>query len=926
MTVQRNSEPARLAVQDTRQYSSPNISVGNNQPDMVRSVGDSTWRANLVNNLVGLTTQVAKIQFDNDTTDAYLKGAAQAGTDKLEADLQADPLTKDYATAGFRDTMGKLKQSEQDGELAKDMVWLRESPPEKMAEYLNKQRGELLPVLNGMSGQARSTMIPTMALRDQAAIAKHGAEYQAHVFKMEGLRLTTPIVQGLNELSNIREQRLPGEVYQQQERKVIGEAVAMWTDGRIPRSQKSALTQELLEYSLTNQHLGLYQALRDAKVPDSVDEHGNWFSSGKPTSILERMDLPTQEKMAGAYLKAKEATAAVANQDFMDRMSIEHAAIKSGTSVLNFDQWKNFLDSATSMKLIKQNQRDDMIQDFYKNQASNQNSLLAGQAFMFNDSDKVFSFGKDMGAAKKDADKILAKLPLPDQVKSLSRAVDLGNVEAAGMIGERVGPAVMQLSVTDGKMSPEHEATLATVHGVLDKYQGNHATVAQIYAGMPEQVADRLRMLREQHADGKTGAVSLSNVLLIEKAAAGKTPQEKAVLAAETIKDDEKYVQSIGNAGWWQRAWWSASSVFSRENGIRDSMEQNGVLPDFITKGTALAETPTDIQVRDLSRLNVQTALREELRRQSLKGTLFSSEERTQAAMAEVMKRSLQTAQGAIVLPARETPHKYFGFTEVGDNATPVGMIEQAISKRFKPTSEGGRVDLRADRDGLHWQEYDRNGTTVPGQDGILPPTVIRDEVKQLQNKALQPIREQVGEGVKHTDNGVTLQYNGVNTAGVPPKDMLQFRKDLVSFEGIRRVAYDDLSGKVHDSGPRKGQKVQTVGVGVSTTNENFPVLDAHGVASDAAIADSFKAASNNAARIALTMQDKTGIKNSASFLLFGQFAYQGQGNFTQFANALSSRDQDAALAALKATTAYGYAKGARRKRYEQLTIEALKG
>jgi len=919
MAIQRNSEAAQIGTKDTRQYTSPNIAPANIRPDYVTQVGDTNWKGNLIGNLVGLTTQVAKIQFDNASADAYLKGAAQAGINKVESELQADPFTKDFATAGFRDSMGKLKSAQQEADLAGDMAWLREQPPEKMQEYLNKQRNELMPILEGMSGAQRASMIPQVALRDQAAIARHAGEYQGFVFETKGKALSTPIVTGLNTLTALREAGASGEAYQAKERTIVGQAIAMWADSTLPRKHKEALTKELVEYSLTNQHLGLYHALRDDKVPDTLDDNGNWTASGNATSILERMDLKTQESLSGAYLKAKEATAARGYQSFMDNLSIQHAAIKNGTSQLDHEQWMAYLDSATSQGLIKQGQRDDMVQDWERMQYKKTDGISAGTAYLTGGADKIFALNKDWNSAGQDADAILAKLPMPEQLDLLSKAVVVhGNMHAATKFGERVNQPIMSLSTPDGKITQEGARTLATFNAVADGLKQYPGQAAQLYAGMNEQAAFRAKALRAQHEAGFTPEVALANVLEIEKAASGKTPQVRAILAAQVSKEDEKYVQSIGTAGFWQRTWWAATSPFSRENAVRGGLERNAPL-------VGTAGDPTNAAVRDLSIMKVQNAMREELDYVSLTGRISSSEDRVELAMANVIKRSLETSHGTIIMPTRSTPHSYFGFTDKDGRpevSTPTALIEKAISNRFKPVSEGGRIELNALPQGLQWQEYDRNGTPVPGRGGNLPKDVIVKDTRDLGNKELQPIREQVGEGIKLNRDGVNLQYNGVNTAGVSPASMLQFRKDLVAFEDVKRIAYEDLSNK--DRKPNA--KVWTVGVGVSTTNPHFPKLDANGVASDEAINTSFKMASNEAAAKALKIQNSVGIHNEAAFLLFGQFAYQGTYGTDKYFAAMKARDSEAAMAALKQTKAYGYARGARRKRYEQLTLEALKG
>ena len=919
MAIQRTSDPVQGGAKDTRQYSTPGIAAAQVRPDYVTQVGDTSWKGKLIGDLVGLTTEVAKIGFDNATSDAYLKGAAQAGIDKTEAELQADPFTKDFATAGFRDAMGRLKVAQQEGDLARDMAWLSQKPanaPDGLGAYLAKQRAELMPILEGGSGRNRAAMIPQVALRDQSAIAQHTTAYQGFIFDMRGKSLAAPITTGLNVLTQMREAGASGADYQAQERTIMGKAADLWSDPSLPVKHKSALTKELIEYSLTNKHLGLYEALRDTKMPDTMDEHGNWTATGQPTSILERMDLKTQEALSGAYLKAKETTAALGYQDFMDRMSIEHAAVKNGTSTLDHSQWMAFLDSASRQGLLKQGTRDDMVQDWEKMMYKQTDGITAGTAFLAGDNNTVHAKRGSWQGAKADAEKILQNMPMPQQLERLSSAANIGNPLAAQMFGERITAPIMGLTVIDGKISADNKQALASFHALADNLSKKGPEhLAQLYAGMPEAASFRAQALRALMSEGNTPEVALNTVLTEEKKFAGMTPQAKALLAADTVKADEKYMQEIGTAGWFKRAWWSVSSIAFKDNALRDDLEMNGVLPYS-------SEDVKNPYARDISLENVRNGMREELNLLSMKGMLTSSEARTTQAMANVIKRTVHTEHGAIMVPVGQTPHKYFGV----DAAIPTALIEKAISSQFKPTADGGQIRLTATPNGILHQEFDRNGT--PMNSGTLPVENIARLVGVEQKKELAPIREQVGEGitVKHGEAAVT--FNGVNTAGISPATMLEFRKDLVKFEGVRGKQYEDLSNKDPAAlARRNGKLVYTAGVGVSTTNpKHYPKVQPDGSVTNEDISSSFKGASNEAATLAARTVNSVGLYNKDAFLLFGQLAYQGMGDTGKLMGALRTKDTNAALAAIKETKAYKYSQPERRQRYEQLTLGALKG
>lgn len=912
--VQRTAVDYNLRAQDTRRMSSPTVAAGNVRADHITQVGDQNWRSNLLGNLVQFGTGIASKLVDNATTNAYLKGSADAAAGKAEEELQSDPFTKDWQTAGFRDTMGRVKQAEADAQLEQDMPRLRTQSPAEMAAYLDAQRSDLLPALAGMSGEARSKMIPNMAIRDQAAISKHKGLHQQHIWDVQGKGFTAPITQGLNDLTSIREMRLGGEAYQDAEKKVVGRLLDMRISS-LPTAQKDALTLELLEFSLANQHLGLYQALSKKLTPDTVNADGT-FSSDSKLTVLEQLPVPVQEKLSKAYVKAKEATQTIANQDYFDTFNSQLWSLKNGVSTLDYDQVRAIADAGTMIGLSPE-KRDSLFSAYYESEHKKGGNLRYAQAWMTNQTNTLFSDGKTVADGRTAAiDTILKGKTVPEQLLALGSAIDYGNTDAAKVFGERIAPSIASLAVSDGKITPEHNQNLDTMYKLFDSAKGNSIMMAALSAGIPEELQARVDRLRALHASGQTGAPAVARMLEMEKAEAGMSKQEKAVASRGIAEEDQKYLNKIGNEGWLSRTVDSVVGLHSRDSAVRADMELRGVMPD--------ASPDTRAIVRDSAIRTYKTGMREEMQELANRGMTGDSESRAVIAMGQLMRRSVRAGEMPIILPKGSTPHKYFET----DPATPVDMIDKALGNRIKPTADGGYMDVTATATGLAYQEWDRNGVSVPTNAGMLSPSTIRDDVKALHTQKLKPTIEEVGEGVTYKDKNIEFKYNGVNTAGVSTKDMLAFRKTMVEQEGVKTIAYEDLSGKLKPDGTR----VRTVGVGVSETNpEHFPKLDASGRVTPDQLVTSFKGATNAAAKRAVGIQEALGLPNSAAFQLFAGLSYQGLGQVYErkdkgvpFAKAMQSKDKVEAIAALKQTTAYKMSQHRRQALYERLTLAAL--
>jgi len=125
--VQRNSK--EVSFQGGNQVASYTQAGGGYvSPQVSRTTGDDGAGANasLLKSIVGDAESFFKTGVEVDRQEAYLAGAAKAASGEAEAALESSILTKDWATAGYRDTAGKLKMADAESELALDMKTLRE--------------------------------------------------------------------------------------------------------------------------------------------------------------------------------------------------------------------------------------------------------------------------------------------------------------------------------------------------------------------------------------------------------------------------------------------------------------------------------------------------------------------------------------------------------------------------------------------------------------------------------------------------------------------------------------------------------------------------------------------------------------------------------------------------------------------------------
>jgi GH24 family phage-related lysozyme (muramidase) len=197
----------------------------------------------------------------------------------------------------------------------------------------------------------------------------------------------------------------------------------------------------------------------------------------------------------------------------------------------------------------------------------------------------------------------------------------------------------------------------------------------------------------------------------------------------------------------------------------------------------------------------------------------------------------------------------------------------------------------------------------------VLQPKAVQAQLDVMIESSVKQSSEIHGRGKTMRQDTAAVTFNGENAAGVAPELMYQFRDTLVKHEGVRNTVYKDTKGN------------PTIGVGIAN-KAYFPKVGPDGKIDQATIDSTFRKASNDAATFGARATQQLGLSESKSaFLLFSEFAYQGTGGtFKEMAQAISRKDKEAALAALKTTKAYDYSQPARKAHYEKLVLASLEG
>ena len=926
--MQRQYQAPEFRVRDTREYQQTQVAAADTRVSPPLIVGDDSWRDKMLeqlgSNAASMLNKMADIEFSN----LYLEGQAKAGMIESEEELQGNPLTRDWKVAGYRDTMGKLALADIEAQFAVDITKLREKGPEEIQAYLASRREKMMPALSSMSREARAAAAGQLLLQDRAATKTWTTEHAKFIIEQKSQAVHTQWNTSLRTLGNAQIKKQLGELqdkdYHEQLRSTVGTMVqSVWMDSSLPQGVKQQLTFEMLQNALANDSVDLYDFVASNEIPDG---------SGGASTLMSRLTGEQQGRVANSYREAQSRTRDARNMAVAAQVANLEAQIDNDAYAGTYEDLTGMLDPMLVSKGITADRRQGIINKFLDKQyKGEQNSALA-ELYLRGDLNGIFSTGKDQTDGLKALDAMLTRRGAsPEQrltayLQSGMNGMDGGFKKA----GEVLGTALRQVRSPDGTVLPQHLATVRTINNAVRQAEEQGQTGVRV--ALLSGLAEGDRMFAERvfaHVDG--GASYDEAVLKATDAEAKEaqlTPAVKAAQTQQVAKAVTAEIATLEPRGVLSSTWTWAKSIFSGDAasdlrlrpwssvGDRDGWFSDGPTVQFYTQ-------------------RVREELSNEANHVLLQSPGASADQVISVAKANVAARTISTRFGPLTMPRNVKLEDAFGVGK-GNQAA----IGPALDAMLKETKEDANWQLAFVNGRLFAQEVDRTGERV-GTGTYLNPKDIGTKIKQMTDAEQEKANDVFGSGRRVQQDGVTVQFNGTNTAGVPAMWMMGYRDNLVNHEGIRAKPYQDLSG----AKDTKGNPIMTVGVGVSSHNPRYPKVQPDGTVRVEDIRRSFLEASNDAAIAGSKVARDLGRHDQPTFMLMSEIAYQSgtafmtQQNKTgeryrEFANALKTGNVEAAQEAFKRTAAWYYSADPknrdkitpRQRNYLRLIQQSLKG
>lgn len=926
--MQRQYQAPEFRVRDTREYQQTQVAAADTRVSPPLIVGDDSWRDKMLeqlgSNAASMLNKMADIEFSN----LYLEGQAKAGVIESEEELQGNPLTRDWKVAGYRDTMGKLALADTEAQFAVDIAKLREKGPEEIQAYLAARREKLMPALGSMSREARAAAAGQLLLQDRAATKTWTTEHAKFIIEQKSQAVHTQWNTSLRTLGNAQIKKQLGELqdkdYNEQLRSTVGTMVqSVWMDTSLPHGVKQQLTFEMLQNALANDSVDLYDFVASNEIPDG---------SGGASTLMSRLSGEQQGRVANSYREAQSRTRDAWNMAVAAQVANLEAQIDNDAYVGTYEDLTGMLDPMLVSKGITADRRQGIINKFLDKQyKGEQNSALA-ELYLRGDLNGIFSAGKEQTDGLKALDAMLTRRGAsPEQrlttyLQSGMNGMDGGFKKA----GEVLGTALRQVRSPDGTVLPQHLATVRTINNAVRQAEEQGQTGVRV--ALLSGLAEGDRMFAERvfaHVDG--GASYDEAVLKATDAEAKEaqlTPAVKAAQTQQVAKAVTAEIAALEPRGVLSSTWTWAKSIFSGDAasdlqlrpwssvGDRDGWFSDGPTVQFYTQ-------------------RVRGELSNEANHVLLQSPGASADQVISVAKANVASRTISTRFGPLTMPRNVKLEDAFGIGK--DNQAAIGP---ALDAMLKETKEDADWQLAFVNGRLFVQEVDRTGQRV-GTGTYLNPKDVSTKIKQMTDAEREKAHNVFGPGRPVKWGDVMIQFNGMNTAGVPATWMMGYRDNLVNHEGIRATPDQDLSG----AKDTKGNPIMTVGVGVSSHNQRYPKVQPDGSVKVEDIRSSFMEASNDAAIAGSKVARDLGRYDQPTFMLMSELAYQSgtafmtQQNKTgeryrEFADALKSGNAGAAQEAFKRTAAWYYSADPknrdkitpRRQNYLRLIQQSLKG
>lgn len=880
---------------------------------------DTSAAQRLLGSIVQVAAPLADQYMKNSTAEAYLKGAAQAGTIRNEEELETNPITANWSKAGYRDTMGKLAMADNLADVSQATQTMRESSPEEFNRFLAEQRNKLLPQMEGMSLAARQTMMSQSLLNDRSAIKQHGAQHYKFIMEQKAVATKTGWDAAVGNMNSAKLAKdTPGNDpvanLQAATDSAFGYVHAQFADPTTPGNIKFQQIGQMASAALLegSDNTQLYEKLRDTPVQ---------WADGTSHPILDGVPFEQAATLNKEYVQAKSRQAFYQSTAAAGQLAQWNADFDNPLKPMpSWDEVQKFAVQSHQKwpDWFTEGKRDALFSAWNNAAAKKAVTGDLASAAQVGDFEAMRRLNKTPAEGLDAWDSVYGrKMEAPQRMASLISMGLGGNDAAFGKAGQQLAPTITQMMVSD-QVDPSGAASVKQVIQTLnDAEDKGHRGAFQAFAqSMQPDARDLFMDIRENlRANGAdpTTAVAQARATQLKNQQAPKGVRDQ--LALSNDKDAVAFAQTLTATGYLGTAWDTIKGLRPGQGGTaQQQINQLTVTEGLMESSGATAAIEGPIQQDIAEGASIMN------RRSPYSGIDANGRK----ALSDTVSRMIPTATGPVVWPRNQTLGQVFPGLDPSVQADRVG----AALDKMVPVPENARMQFTFGNNGeMMYQAFSKeNGMPIPGQNGIVDTRSVAPVVKQMQQDMAERAKAISGQGITVNDK----TFNGDNTAGMGNGAMFDFRKAVALHEGAGLTPAPDVGKQINS---KTGKPIMTVG-GVSDTNDFYPKVGADGKVSQADMSRAFTLATDAAMKAStkvLPLINMSGNVKAAQLL--GEIAYQaGAGNLnsdTYKPMLRAMRDLNTsgynAVEELKKTPVYKMSGASRQKYYESTLNQIMK-
>lgn len=847
----------------------------------------------VVKNAIPLASKAWEVQQE----EQYLSGVRQASQVQSEEELQSSPLTRDWVKAGFRDTKGRIEQAQftaNAGQAVKEA--LQQPDPQKyFSDWLAQAGQKVTQQYSGMSRRARSASFAQHAVDIQTAQAGFTKEYAKYIVQQEEASIVSSFTAARAVLDNSKDN--VGAYRAASDSFTTGVYTNIWLNDKLPEDTKRKLTREALEYAASSDNVLVYQTLKEQQYT---------FGDGSKGTIMQRLPFEDQVALDTAYRNVQERTKVIRGADFEDSMARMRAewADKDGPGpTISYTELVGQLDLAQENGLLGKGKRESYLKEYFTAASRNAPNNRLAQLYAAGDFPGLVQAGGSQEDGLRAYLKANEGRPYQEVVQGL---LSIGN-NNTGMdsaftkAGELLSPALGQLGYAETIDPESAHMAQAFVQAMDEAEKTNPGVYSRAMQGLSSENQDMVLFMREaQRTAGISDPLVAVQYARTQLENTRKLGPLASTLQAEANKQDVKGVQEIGDR----------QLLGTISGGFKSFFSQDAATRQRLSTGRAWFEDTTrTAEVR----ATAQVALSEELAIISKGSPFLPADARMSKALGNIAARTVDTSSGPLIIPRGANIREFFNAGQYADQAYIGKAIDDIVELQ-----DGERIAWYPTQDGkLIGRRFGPDGEALPSIS--LNPQDVGAKVQENLERDAALASNQIGPGKVVSKGGAAVQFNGQNTAGFSPAEMLLLREDIVNSEGVADVAYGD--GKVVEGN-------RAFGVGISQTGKRFQEpLGRDGKYTQTQINSTFMAASNDAAEEAAKVMRGVGLAGPEWLRFFGELSYQSPASarnkdmlaYIQLGNL------EQAEAALRSTNGYKNSPPARQEAYIKKLRKAMK-